>query len=54
MSYTAGSVVTGTAHVAGTEELAELAWCAHSEIPRYVPYGPVEPVQAYLDEALEK
>lgn len=51
MSYTACDVVSGTACVADTEELAELAWCAHSEIPEYVPYGLYEPVQAYLDEA---
>jgi 8-oxo-dGTP diphosphatase len=52
MSYTACSVVTGTAHVADAEELAEVAWCTHSEIPQYVPYGLFEPVQAYLDEEL--
>ncbi|WP_254709311.1 NUDIX hydrolase [Streptomyces lunaelactis] len=52
MSYTACEVVSGTAHVADTEELAELAWCAHSEIPGYVPYGLFEPVQEYLDEAM--
>ncbi|MGP3951823.1 NUDIX hydrolase [Streptomyces sp. 7N604] len=54
MSYTACEVVSGTAYVADTEELAELAWCAHSEIPEYVPYGLYEPVQAYLDEALHQ
>src|SRR5690348_5237011 len=52
MSYTACAVVDGTAHVADTEELAELAWAALGEIPRYVPYGLFEPVQRYLDEAL--
>lgn len=52
MSYTACAVVAGTAHVADTEELAELAWAALGEIPRYVPYGLFEPVQEYLDEAL--
>jgi 8-oxo-dGTP diphosphatase len=54
MSYTACDVVSGTAYVADTEELAELAWCAHSEIPAYVPYGLYEPVQEYLDEVLAK
>jgi 8-oxo-dGTP diphosphatase len=54
MSYTACSVVAGTAHVADAEELAELAWCTHAEIPRYVPYGLFESVQAYLDEALTR
>ncbi|WP_121830549.1 NUDIX hydrolase [Streptomyces sp. S1] len=52
MSYTACEVLDGTAHVADTEELAELAWVAHGEIPKYVPYGLFEPVQDYLDAAL--
>ncbi|MCQ0022828.1 NUDIX hydrolase [Streptomyces somaliensis DSM 40738] len=52
MSYTACEVLDGTAHVADMEELAELAWVAHGEIPQYVPYGLFEPVQDYLDEAL--
>ncbi|MEU0180205.1 NUDIX hydrolase [Streptomyces sp. NPDC006207] len=54
MSYTACDVVSGTAHVADEEELAELAWVAHAEIPEYVPYGLFEPVQDYLDGALAK
>ncbi|MFD7320565.1 NUDIX hydrolase [Streptomyces sp. NPDC059875] len=52
MSYTACEVVGGTAYVADAEELAELAWVAHGEIPQYVPYGLFEPVQDYLDAAL--
>ncbi|PBC83991.1 MULTISPECIES: NUDIX hydrolase [unclassified Streptomyces] len=52
MSYTACDVVSGTAHVADTEELAELAWVAHDQIPEYVPYGLFGPVQEYLDAAL--
>jgi 8-oxo-dGTP diphosphatase len=54
MSYTACEVVSGTAHVADEEELAELAWVAYAEIPEYVPYGLFEPVQDYLDSALTK
>lgn len=54
MSYTACDVVSGTAYVADTEELAELAWCAHSEILEYVPYGLFESVQAYLDAVLAR
>ncbi|WP_433453683.1 NUDIX hydrolase [Streptomyces sp. CA-142005] len=49
MSYTACEVVGGTAHVADAEELAELAWVAHGDIPQYVPYGLFGPVQEYLD-----
>ena len=52
MSYTACRILGGTAHVADTEELAELAWVAHGDIPEYVPYGLFEPVQDYLDGAL--
>jgi 8-oxo-dGTP diphosphatase len=55
MSYTACRVESAdahAAHVADTDELAELAWCTRAEIPLYVPYGLFEPVQAYLDDAL--
>lgn len=52
MSYTACSVVSGEAHVADADELAEVAWVAHSEISDYVPYGLFGPVQEYLDNAL--
>jgi 8-oxo-dGTP diphosphatase len=54
MSYTACDVVDGTAHVADTEELAEIAWPTLTELPQYVPYGLFGPVQAYLDETLSK
>ncbi|MBJ7902182.1 NUDIX hydrolase [Streptomyces sp. DSM 110735] len=52
MSYTACEVLDGTAYVADTEELAELSWVAHGEIPQYVPEGLFEPVQEYLDAVL--
>lgn len=52
MSYTACEVLSGTAHVADPDELAELEWCSHSEISEHVPYGLYEPVQRYLDEVL--
>ncbi|MGW6736271.1 NUDIX hydrolase [Streptomyces sp. NPDC055013] len=52
MSYTACEVLSGTAHVADPDELAELEWCSHSEISEYVPYGLYEPVQRYLNEVL--
>jgi 8-oxo-dGTP diphosphatase len=54
MIYTACEPVSGEAFVADAEELAEVAWVAHSEIPEYVPYGLFEPVQSYLDDALSK
>ncbi|QHC20228.1 NUDIX hydrolase [Streptomyces sp. GS7] len=52
MSYTACEVLSGTAYVADTEELAEFAWVAHVQIPEYVPYGLFGPVQEYLDATL--
>ncbi|MFI1964031.1 NUDIX hydrolase [Streptomyces pathocidini] len=52
MSYTACEVAGGTAYVADTDELAELAWVAHADIPEYVPYGLYEPVQQHLDATL--
>lgn len=52
MSYVACEVVSGTAHIAAPEELAELAWVIQSEISQYVPYGLFTPVQEYLDGAL--
>ncbi|WP_031189847.1 MULTISPECIES: NUDIX hydrolase [Streptomyces] len=54
MSYTACSVVSGEAHIADADELAEVAWVAHSEIGEYVPYGLFGPVQEYLDDALTR
>ncbi|MBB1260730.1 NUDIX hydrolase [Streptomyces alkaliterrae] len=53
MSYIACEALGGTAYVADTEELVELAWVAHREIPEYVPYGLFEPVQDHLDAALQ-
>ena len=52
MHYVACSPISGEAHVADEEELAEVAWVAHAEIPDYVPYGLFGPVQEYLDGEL--
>jgi 8-oxo-dGTP diphosphatase len=54
MSYVACAVESGTPYVADDEELAELAWVQHAQIPEYVPYGLFDPVQAYLDAALSR
>lgn len=54
MSYTACEVLGGTAHVADAEELAEVAWAAHGEIPEYVPYGLFKPVRQHLDAVLHR
>ncbi|WP_442806168.1 NUDIX hydrolase [Streptomyces sp. XC 2026] len=52
MSYTAVEVLEGEAIVGDTEEIAEVAWVAHADIPQYVPYGLFAPVQVWLDEVL--
>lgn len=52
MHYVACAPVSGEAHVADEEELAEIAWVTLAEIPEYVPYGLFEPVQEYLDVEL--
>ncbi|MGW2010897.1 NUDIX hydrolase [Streptomyces nigrescens] len=52
MHYVACSPISGEAHVADAEELAEIAWVTLGEIPEYVPYGLFEPVQEYLDGEL--
>ncbi|MFF7192922.1 NUDIX hydrolase [Streptomyces sp. NPDC008079] len=54
MSYIACEVVSGTAHVADRDEVAEVTWCAHSEISAYVPAGLLPPVQQYLDDVLPR
>ncbi len=54
MSYVACAVESGAPYVADDEELAELAWVQHVQIPEYVPYGLFDPVQAYLDAALNR
>lgn len=52
MVYTACTVAAGEPAVLDDEEIAEVAWVKHAEIPAHVPYGLYEPVQQYLDEAL--
>lgn len=53
VSYTACELAGGTAYVADVDEIAEVAWVALSEIPRYIPYGLFEPVQRHLDVVLQ-
>jgi 8-oxo-dGTP diphosphatase len=52
MAYTACEVVSGTAHVADEDELDQVVWARHEEIPGLVPYGLYEPVQHFLDDVL--
>lgn len=52
VTYVACSVVGGEASVVDEEELAEVAWLKHGQIPEYVPWGLFDKVQAHLDEAI--
>jgi 8-oxo-dGTP diphosphatase len=52
MHYVACAPISGEAHVADAEELAEVAWVAHGEITDYVPYPLAPMVQEYLDGEL--
>ncbi|WP_309235161.1 NUDIX hydrolase [Streptomyces lunaelactis] len=52
MTYVACELVAGEAHVADAEELAEVEWLTHGQLPERVPYGLFDKVQAHLDEVL--
>lgn len=52
MTYVACTVVSGEASVVDEDELAEVLWLEHGQIPEYVPWGLFDKVQAYLDEHL--
>jgi 8-oxo-dGTP diphosphatase len=52
MAYVACDIVSGTAYVADTEELADLAWVTPDRFTDFVPYGFAPVVQDYLDSAL--
>jgi 8-oxo-dGTP diphosphatase len=52
MVYVACGVLDGSAHVADSEELAEVEWCDRDRLHHYVPNALFGPVQDYLDEQL--
>jgi 8-oxo-dGTP diphosphatase len=52
MAYVACDVVSGTAHVADEDELADFAWVKPSEFSSFVPYGFAPVVEDYLADAL--
>ncbi|MER5678660.1 NUDIX hydrolase [Streptomyces sp. NPDC002238] len=54
MTYVACEPISGTAAIGDAEEIAEVAWVAHGEIPERVPYGLFPQVQEYLDGALPR
>jgi 8-oxo-dGTP pyrophosphatase MutT (NUDIX family) len=52
VAYVACRLVSDSAHVASSREVAEVRWVRLGEIPELVPGGLFGPVQAYLDETL--
>jgi 8-oxo-dGTP diphosphatase len=54
MSYTACEAVAGEARVADADELTQIAWVTHRDLPDYVPYGIFDKVQEYLDATLTR
>ncbi|GAB3498731.1 NUDIX domain-containing protein [Amycolatopsis cihanbeyliensis] len=52
MIYVACEVVSGTARVEESEEIAEVEWLERGQLGEYVPHGFYEPVQAHLDVLL--
>ncbi|BAK33758.1 putative hydrolase [Microlunatus phosphovorus NM-1] len=52
MAYVACEIVSGTAHVADEDELADLAWVKPADFSTFVPYGFAPVVQDYLDSTL--
>lgn len=48
MGYVACDVVSGEAHVADTDELADLTWATPDQFAEYVPYGFAPMVQGHL------
>jgi 8-oxo-dGTP diphosphatase len=54
MTYVACEPISGTATIGDEEEIAEVAWLSHGQIPDFVPYGLYPRVQEYLDEVLPR
>lgn len=52
MGYVACEVRSGTAHVADTDELSDLAWATPDRFGDYVPDGFAPAVQDYLTEKI--
>lgn len=52
MGYVACGLVSGTAHVADPEEIAECAWVKPNDFESYVPYGFAPVVTDYLTATL--
>jgi 8-oxo-dGTP diphosphatase len=52
MGYVACGVISGTAHVADPDEIADCAWVKPSDFASYVPYGFAPAVTDYLTATL--
>jgi len=52
MAYVACTVVSGSAHVADTDELSDIAWATPAKFDDYVPTASPPMVQDYLAAAL--
>jgi 8-oxo-dGTP diphosphatase len=52
MAYVACDIISGTAHVADADDLADLAWVKPADFSTFVPYGFAPVVQDYLESAL--
>jgi 8-oxo-dGTP diphosphatase len=52
MIYVVCGILSGVAHVADADELAEVAWCSRARMLELVPFPFYGPVQEYLDAHL--
>lgn len=52
MIYVVCEVVSGTAHVADAEELADVEWCSKARVAELIPFPFYGPVQEYLANTL--
>lgn len=52
MIYVVCEVLSGTAHVADADELADVEWCSRARVAELVPWPFYGPVQEYLDTHL--
>lgn len=54
MVYVSCDAISGTAHVADEEEVAEVAWCDHAALATLIRHALFAPVRAHLDDLLRR
>jgi 8-oxo-dGTP diphosphatase len=54
MVYVACELISGDAHVADSDEIAEIAWCKGGQLADYIPHKLFPAVQDHLDATLVK